>query len=114
MRSPDELGGSLSALIPLGSGDPTVGKEQDPVRHILNAGVVRDDERGGPELAVDGKQRLDDADACPRIQGTGRLVAQKHFRLLGDGAGDGYTLLLAQEASAAPRSPSPGPRFLWP
>ena len=92
MRSPDELGCSLSALIPLGSGNPTVGKEQNPIRNVLDAGIVSDHKGSGPELAVDGKQRLDDADARLGIQGTGRLIAQKHFRLLGDGAGNGHTL----------------------
>jgi hypothetical protein len=91
----NEFGCSLSALIPLGSRDPTVGKEQNPIRNVLDAGIVSDHKGSGPELAVDGKQRLDDADARPGIQGTGRLIAQKHFRLLGNGAGDGHTLLLA-------------------
>ena len=40
-------------------------------------------------------EKLQDRDTCRGIQGSGRLIAQQHRGVLGDRAGDGYSLLLS-------------------
>ena len=58
----------LTRFVRLHPGDLPVGEEQDAVRDILDAGIVRDDQRRGAELRIDAQQRLDDANACLGIQ----------------------------------------------
>ena len=48
-----------------------------------------------PSSVLTPKQRLEDEDASLGIERARRLVAQQHFRPLGDGARDGDALLLA-------------------
>ena len=48
-----------------------------------------------PELLVDAGDGFEHHDAGRQIQRAGGLVAQQDVGLLGDGAGDGHTLLLA-------------------
>ena len=67
---------------------------QHPVGNAGNRAVVGDDHQRGAALAVDPHQRFEHADAGRAVERAGRLVAEQHFGLLGDGAGDGDPLLL--------------------
>ena len=53
-----------------------------------------DEHDGGPELARQGGQHLDDLVAVQRVERTGRLVGEQQPALADDGAGDGDALLL--------------------
>jgi hypothetical protein len=61
----------------------------------LDDGVVGDDRHGGAQLAIDARQRFQDEDAGPGVQGPGRFVAQHDLRPFGDRAGNRHALLLA-------------------
>ena len=79
----------------LDAGDAAVGEADDAVGHAGDGRVVRDDDRGGAELAVDALERLEHDDAGRDVERAGRLVAQQHVGPLGDRARDGDALLLA-------------------
>jgi len=95
MPSPGEFGRFATGLVLVDPGDPAVREEQHPVGDLLNAGVVRDDDRRRAELPVDSEQRLDHANAGLRIQRPGWLVAEQHRRTFCYRACNGHALLLA-------------------
>src|SRR6516162_3269191 len=92
--SPAQFRGLPPLLVAVFARNLAIGKEQHAIGHILNGGIVGDDERRGAELLVDLEQGLDHADAGLRIQGPGRLVAQQNIRPLRNRARDCYPLLL--------------------
>jgi hypothetical protein len=53
----------LPRLVHLNSGNPAIRKEQHAMGDILNAGVVRDDEGGRPELRIGAEERVDHANS---------------------------------------------------
>jgi len=86
--SPDQLRRITARLVSLDSRDPAISKEQDPIRNLLDAGIVSDDQRRGAKLTINAKQRLDHLDPGFRIERARRLVTQQHRGTLGDGAGN--------------------------
>jgi hypothetical protein len=73
----------------------SVSEANDTVRHSGDCGVVRDDDRRGPELAVHAFERFEDDHARRDVECAGWLVAKQYGRLLRNGARDGDALLLA-------------------
>src|SRR5574341_828687 len=57
--------------------------------------IVCDQQERRVALAVEFDQQLKDVFAVPRIQVARRLVGQQNLRIVGEGARDGYALLLA-------------------
>ena len=57
--------------------------------------VVGDHRSGSTQFLVDPLQRFQHHDAGFGIQRAGRLVAQQHVRVLGDGTGNRHALLFA-------------------
>src|SRR5690606_31586727 len=80
MGLPRYRGRGLAGFVRLDAGDAPVGEVDHPVGHAADGDVVGDDQHRGAELAVDGLQRLEYADAGLGIERAGRLVAQKHLR----------------------------------
>ncbi|MNP68562.1 hypothetical protein D3C76_1645380 [compost metagenome] len=66
----------------------------DLVRHRRQCRVVGDDQHRDLLPAAHVLEQLQNLLARIVIQSAGRLIAQQQLRLLGDGAGDGYPLLL--------------------
>src|SRR6516164_4794918 len=93
--SPDEFACGATCLVYSDPGYLAVSKEQHPIGDILNARIVRDEQRRGAELGINAKQSVDDPYAGFRVQRPGWFIAQKHVRALGNSARDGDTLLLA-------------------
>ena len=56
---------------------------------------VGDDHHGDAQALVDVLEQGEDGLGGHGVEGAGGLVAQKHFRVAGQGAGDGHALLLA-------------------
>ena len=68
----------------------------DGALHVLaHAGVVRDDDDRGAQLAVDGPQALQDVVRRGGVELAGGLVGEQDLRGVGQGDGDGDALLLA-------------------
>src|SRR6516165_6130316 len=93
--SPVHLRRGATCLIPAHSGDLAVSEGEHPIGDILDASIVRYDERGGAKLRIDAQQGLDHLDTRLGVQRAGRLVAQKYLRPFGDSSRDRDTLLLA-------------------
>ena len=55
---------------------------------------MRDHHNGDAEAMVDLPQEVENLHGGRRVKGAGRLVAEQHMRLGGEGAGNGDTLLL--------------------
>src|SRR5512138_375009 len=75
MMSPGQLRRLAARFVSLDLRYPAVGEEQDAVRDLLDARIVRDDQRRGAELTIDAQQRFDDLDSGFRVERSGRLVA---------------------------------------
>jgi len=71
-----QLGSSTPALVFMHFRDLAVGEEQDAVRHLLDAGVVGDDESRGPKLPVHAQERLDHQNPGLGIKGSGWLITE--------------------------------------
>jgi hypothetical protein len=56
---------------------------------------VRDQQRGGAQIAVCSDERLQHTDTRGDVKRSRGFIAQQYFRALGDGARNGHTLLLA-------------------
>jgi len=95
MGSPAELGGRSAHLVYVDPGDLAVGEREDAVRYLLNAGIMSDDERRGPECRIDVQYGFDDLDPGLEIEGAGWFISKQDFWSLSDGAADGDALLLA-------------------
>src|SRR5215208_2700865 len=95
IASPCELSGGAQRLVQAFGRDLSVREGEHAMRHVLDRGIVCDDERGRAKELVGPKQGVDDHDAGLRIERPSRLVAQQNLGLLDDGAGDGDPLLLA-------------------
>ncbi len=90
-----EFPGLLAVLVVVDVGDVTVAHVDDAVGHAGDIGVVGDDGGGGAEFAIDAIDGFEDEDAGFGVKSAGRLVAEQDAGALGDGAGNGDTLLLA-------------------
>src|SRR5215467_4410460 len=86
--SPAYLRRGAASLVLAHSGDLAVSEGEHPIGDVLNACIVRDDERGGAELRIDAQQGLDHLDAGLGVQRAGRLVAQKYLRPFGESSRD--------------------------
>ena len=72
---------------------------------------MRGDQRRQALAAGDGDQRVEDPARRTRIEIAGGFVGQQNLRLVGQGAGDGDTLLLAARQLRRPvRQPRPKPQ----
>ena len=81
--------------IRIGLDHPAVVERQDPVGHIEDAGVVRDNHHGA---SLGARQRLNDVDdfvARVGVERGRRLVGHDHARLAGEGSRDRHPLLLS-------------------
>lgn len=53
MMSPNQLRRLAARFVSLDPRYPAVSEEQNPVRNLLDAGIVGDDQRRGAELTID-------------------------------------------------------------
>ena len=112
--SPRQLARRALRRIAMHVHDLAVGNRNHAVGHVGDHGVVRDDGRRRAQFAVDPRNRLQHQNARVHVERPGRLVAQQHGRVLGDGPGDRHALLLAagklrRKVVLAARPDSPAP-----
>src|SRR5690606_5686509 len=94
-RSPAQVPGREPPLVFAHLDDHAVAQPDHAMRHLGDDGVVGDDRRRRPELAVRAIERLEDDHARRGVEGARRLIAEGHRRPLGGRPRDGDALLLA-------------------